>query len=189
MFWCHVTNWAWHQSMLWFAEVKLMDPVIPLFVHQSLSGLFKPIELLHPCPPTAHGETKLSSARQLLDVLNQSSSHAFSESSSSIVKESFWQKGCGEVGIKLGSGSTVGQSSVLSGLSVSLCQSPPPKRICFLLLCVVLGALFIWGGSRYWQHYLLLLSVTVPQQDKKVSCSLVVTNFFLHVEKIWLSEV
>lgn len=134
-----------------------MDPVIPLFVHQSLNGLFKPIELLHPCPPTAHGQTKLSSARQLLDVLNQSSSHAFSESSSSIVKESFWQKGCGEVGIKLGSGNTVGQSSVLSGLSVSLCQSslpPPPKKNLFSpTLCCIRSTVYLG-----WKPLLTALS-------------------------------
>lgn len=114
-------------DMLSFPAVKPKPPVIQfrqLPIHQSLNRLFKPIEFL--CSPHAHRQTKLRSARQLLDVLNQSSSNAFSAGWSSVVKGSLWQRGCGEVGIKWGSESTVGQStSALSGLSIRLTPSLP----------------------------------------------------------------
>lgn len=117
-----------------FTEVKLMSPVIQLSIHQSLNRCFKPIEF--PCSPHASRQTMVSSDCQLLDVLNQSSSNAFSAGWSSIVRESFWQRECGEVGIKWGSESTVGQStSALSGLSIRL--TPPPQTLLSLTLCCV----------------------------------------------------
>lgn len=132
-------------DMVTFTIVKLMALVVQWFTHQSLSGLFKAIEFL--CSPTETTQTKLSSACQLLDVFNQSSAMLSQQGWSSILKESFWQCGCREVGIKRGSESTVGQSSTaLSELSISLIPPYVPS-LCFLSLCVVIkGSIYLRGG-------------------------------------------
>ena len=103
-----------------------------LFIRQPLNGLFfKPMEFLHspPPPPVSRSQKKdkaqfsPSTAGRPQPVFQPS---LLSRFRSSIVKECFGQRGCGEVGIKWGSESTVGQSTgALSGLSISLTPTPP----------------------------------------------------------------
>lgn len=92
----------------------------------------------HPLHPT-QTETRLSSACQLLDVFSLQLGF-LSRLEPRCERDSFGQEGCREVGIKRGSGSTVGQpTAALSGLSISLTT---PPRLCFLSLCLVRGVFF-----------------------------------------------
>lgn len=154
------------------SKVTLMSVVIRLSIHQPLNGLFKADGVPpSPPPPPASRQTKLSSARQLLDVLNQSPSRGFSAGRRCHCKkgEAFWQRGCVERwGIKWGSESTVGQSaSALSGLSISLTPTNTPttttttaKTLLSLTLSCIKEAVYLSGNSLVHRQRYLSLSPT-----------------------------